>query len=151
VVRAWLTTLFVGGLGSSGSRGETLGHWQANNKKVSLPFLKRYHYRLQIGSVTCFAPGSARTCNPMIRSHILYPIELRVRGMREIRMARKRGMATAIAAGDRRLGFGVRSSVLAVRAVPPLTRCILVSSLCLLCLCCEIPRSRFTAGAGSGV
>jgi hypothetical protein len=24
------------------------------------------------------APGRARTCNPMIRSHILYPIELRV-------------------------------------------------------------------------
>ena len=26
-----------------------------------------------------YAPGRARTCNPMIRSHILYPIELRVR------------------------------------------------------------------------
>jgi hypothetical protein len=33
-----------------------------------------------------------------------------MRGMREIGMARKRGMATAIAAGDRRSGFGVRSS-----------------------------------------
>ena len=29
------------------------------------------------------APGRARTCNPMIRSHILYPIELRVLGSRQ--------------------------------------------------------------------
>jgi hypothetical protein len=32
------------------------------------------------------APGRARTCNPMIRSHILYPINLRV--------AYKRGQIT---------------------------------------------------------
>ena len=35
--------------------------------------------RLPILYQTWSAPGRARTCNPVIRSHILYPIELRVR------------------------------------------------------------------------
>src|SRR6516162_675780 len=49
----------------------------------------------------------------MIRSHILYPIELRVPGMRETSMARKWGMATPIVKDDRGSPFaaiGVRSS-----------------------------------------
>jgi hypothetical protein len=43
-----------------------------------------------------------------------------------------------------RLAVAVRHSAFAVRAVPPLTRCILVLSLCPLCLCGEIPPSAFT-------
>jgi hypothetical protein len=74
----------------------------------------------------------------MIRSHILYPIELRVRGMREIRMARKRGMATAIAAGDRSLGFGVWGSEFGARSAsgsapnPLYSRLVFVPSVPLL-------------------
>ena len=61
-------------------------HPNSSNKgsirAVSPNFLitfQRYN-RPQIGYRTCFAPGRARTCNPMIRSHILYTIELRGHG-----------------------------------------------------------------------
>ncbi len=42
--------------------------------RVSPPFCGRKSL-----VISNFAPGRARTCNPVIRSHILYPIELRVR------------------------------------------------------------------------
>src|ERR1700686_5883337 len=67
--------------------------------------------RPPIGSETCFAPGRARTDNPMIRSHILYPIELRVRwGRMTLLMRTASGMGAEARSpfGARRSSFGDR-------------------------------------------
>src|ERR1700732_3023002 len=87
--------------------------------------------RPPIGSETCFAPGRARTDNPMIRSHILYPIELRVRwGRMTLLMRTASGMGAEARSpfGARRLAFGDRGCETLWRATPSdagIARCLL--------------------------
>ena len=58
--------------------------------------------RLQITHSQPLAPGRARTCNPVIRSHILYPIELRVPGFKNYTIGQKRKSANGSAHRRRR-------------------------------------------------